>query len=86
MDNDGGARQGGWGVRYNKLTEMATDDAKPWINEGGSRNGRGRGSKQLTKMSTGDAKPWVNEGRSRKGRGREWNTNLTIMDADDTKS
>ena len=43
MDNDGGSRQGGWGMRYNKLTEMATDDAKPWINEGGSRNGRGRG-------------------------------------------
>ena len=30
-------------MRDNKLTEMATDDAKPWINEGGSRNGRGRG-------------------------------------------
>ena len=28
-------------MRYNKLTEMATDDAKPWINEGGSRKGRG---------------------------------------------
>ena len=43
LDNDGGARQGGWGVRYNKLTEMATDDAKPGINEGGSRNGWRRG-------------------------------------------
>ena len=30
-------------MRYNKLTEMATDDAKPWINEDGSRNGRRRG-------------------------------------------
>ena len=30
-------------MRYNKVTEMATDDAKPWINESGSRrNGRGR--------------------------------------------
>ena len=43
LDNDGGARQGGWGTRYHKLTEIATEDAIPWISEGGSRNGRGRG-------------------------------------------
>ena len=30
-------------MRYNKVTEMATDDAKPEINEGGSRNGWRRG-------------------------------------------
>ena len=43
MGNDSGSRQRGWGMGYNKWTEMATDEAKPWINEGGSRNGRGRG-------------------------------------------
>ena len=43
-----------------------------------------RGANNLPKMSTGDAKPWANDGRSRKRRGREWNTNLTIMVADDT--
>ena len=47
MENDGGSTQGGWGTRYHKLTEIATDDAKPWINEGGSRNGRGRGEQTI---------------------------------------
>ena len=57
------------------MTNMATDDAKPWVNEGGSRKGRGeRGTKNIPKMATDDAKALVNEGGSRTGRGREGNT------------
>ena len=43
-----------------KLTKIATDDAKPWVNGDGSRKGRGgEGNNKLTKMVADDAKPWV---------------------------
>ena len=44
-------------MRYHNLTEMATDDAKPWRNRADEETEGGEGNKQLTKMSTSDAKP-----------------------------
>ena len=55
---------------------MATDDAKPWVNEGGSRKGRGGGGNTKTnQISTDDAKPWANEEGERGRGGQQANQN-----------
>ena len=38
---------------YNKWTEMATDEAKPWINKGGPRNDRGIGKQPTYQTDDG---------------------------------
>ena len=41
MGKTRGIKKGERGRGGLKTNKMATDDAKPWVNEGGSRKGRG---------------------------------------------